>query len=167
MSAARTATGAASTTVTTAGAPATTVAAPTITVAPGDDPRLPAHNFRLASGNVGCVAFADRGFNVVTCEARPRDWAPPPKPADCDWTWVAYAEVRATGHGGIGICTTNFLVGDPTSHRIPPPFTGLAVPDGSDVRVAAIVCHVRAGAIACRNPQGHGFLVSRTRAGGF
>ena len=146
--------------------PATTASA-TITVAPGPDgdPRLPDHNFRLPSGNIGCVAFASPDFNVVTCEARHHAWSLPPKPAGCDFEWVAYLEVRATGDGALGICTSNPLVGD--VHTPGLPFIGVMVPGGSSIRAGAILCRSENRGLTCTNPEGHGFFLSRERARAF
>ncbi len=151
----------AATTVTT-GATPPAPAPRTITIAPGAP-----GDFRLPSGNIGCSGFASSDFNVVVCEARQHDWSLPPKPASCEFEWVAYLEVRATGPGSMGICTSNFLVGDGSRGEIPPPFVGPVVPYGSSIRIGAILCRSEARGLTCTNPEGHGFFLSRERAEAF
>lgn len=145
-------------------------AEPAATVATTTAPTRVLHgavSFRTASGAIGCTGYATAGTDELTCEARPRAWALPPRPATCDMEWAGYVHLEGAGPASIGVCTSNPMVGDPQTPGGPWRFTGPLIDDGAAVRIGRIVCRAGAGALTCRNAEDRGVVVSTDRVAAF
>lgn len=103
--------------------------------------------FISPSGNIGCMM--DAGF--VRCDISERDWAPPPRPADC------YSQ---TGFGqGISLDTwgpARFVCAGDTVMG-----TGAPLPYGQFHANGGVSCNSEPSGMRCSNSDGHGFTLSR------
>jgi Family of unknown function (DUF6636) len=104
--------------------------------------------FRSPTGNIGCVAFG----GGVRCDIRDRDWSPPPAPASCMLDYGQGLSVGRAGRGSL-VCA-----GDTTLN---PQAKALAY--GTASRNGDVICVSREEGMACTNPDGHGFFLSRQR----
>ncbi|MBI5337088.1 hypothetical protein EV589_4793 [Mycobacterium sp. BK558] len=103
--------------------------------------------FTSPSGNIGCMLEDD----YVRCDIAARNWAPPPRPADCP---------DVTGYGqGIALQSTGsarFVCAGDTALN-----SGPALPYGHSRSSAAIDCTSEQSGVRCTNSDGHGFRLSR------
>lgn len=85
------------------------------------------------------------------CSIDDADWAPPPRPADCDLGWGSDVEL---GDDAFFAC-----VGDVRIYRQPE-----EVSYGSEVERGRYACAVEETGVTCRNADtGAGFSISRSR----
>lgn len=111
----------------------------------------PAHaedpvGFVSPSGNIGCYVDAD----YVRCDIADRGWAPPPRPADCEFDY---------GQGiafGAGEAPAFVCAGDTTL------WAGEPLGFGQSVTVGTMSCTSLESGITCRDMgSGTGFTISR------
>lgn len=103
--------------------------------------------FTSPSGNIGCMLDDD----MVRCDIAARDWAPPPRPADCpDFTGFGQGiHLESTGPAA-------FVCAGDTAMSSGPPL------DYGQVRAAGgINCTSEPSGMRCANSDGHGFVISR------
>lgn len=102
--------------------------------------------FNSPSANVGCVMDAD----YVRCDIAERDWAPPPRPADCEFDYGQGIGLAA-GEPAAFVCA-----GDTTLGRSEVLDYGQSMTRG-DLR-----CDSAESGITCLDRNtGHGFAISR------
>lgn len=103
--------------------------------------------FTSPSGNIGCMLADD----MVRCDIAARDWAPPPRPADCpdftDFGQGIYLE--ATGPAAF-VCAGDTALGG-----------GPALDYGQVRAAGGISCTSEPSGMRCANSDGHGFVISR------
>jgi hypothetical protein len=108
-------------------------------------PTGPSVQFTMPSGNIGCTMQSDGG--VVRCDIHQRDWAPPAKPADCNYDF---------GQGLVLGTTASFVCASDTALIGAP-----VLPYGSTSRQGKYECRSDEGGVTCTNLEsGHGFLLS-------
>ncbi|HEV3363083.1 MAG TPA: DUF6636 domain-containing protein [Acidimicrobiia bacterium] len=108
-------------------------------------PTGPSVHFMMPSGNIGCTMQSDGG--VVRCDIRQRDWAPPVKPADCNYEFGRVLILGTTA--GFGCASDTALIGAPV------------LPYGSTSRQGKYECRSEEVGVTCTNLEsGHGFLLS-------
>lgn len=109
-------------------------------------------SFRTPSDNIHCMYIADEGRNSVECELRERTNKDPalPKPADCDLEWGSRFALDEHGEAGM-VCHGDTLLnpGAPVLHY------------GRSNHLGEIWCRSSPSGLSCRNPDGHGFTLSR------
>ena len=104
--------------------------------------------FTAPSGNIGCMMDTD----YLRCDIRERDWAPPPRPADCP-SFTGYGqgiEIKAGGAARI-VCAgdTAFGGGGPLGY-------------GQSMNNGVMSCSSAESGVTCRDTSsGHGFSISR------
>ncbi|HUQ63107.1 MAG TPA: DUF6636 domain-containing protein [Acidimicrobiales bacterium] len=108
-------------------------------------PTGPSVRFSMPSGNIGCTMQS--GGGVVRCDIRQRDWAPPVKPADCEYEFGRILILgRTSGFG----CASDTALG-----------AGPVLPYGSTARQGEYECRSDEVGVTCTNLEsGHGFLLS-------
>jgi hypothetical protein len=108
-------------------------------------PTGPRVQFTMPSGNIGCTMQSDGG--VVRCDIRQRDWAPPVKPADCEYD---FGQGLILGGTAFFVCASDTaLIGAPV------------LPYGSTARQGKYECRSDEVGVTCTNLEsGHGFLLS-------
>lgn len=104
-------------------------------------------DFSSPSGNIDCLALN----GSVRCDIADRDWAPPPRPADCP---------SETGYGqGITVDAygpARFVcAGDTTMGNWAP------LPYGQYWAGGGLSCNSEPSGMRCSNSDGHGFNLSR------
>ena len=105
-------------------------------------------SFTSPSGNIGC--YIEPGY--VRCDIRERDWAPPPKAADCpDMTgWGQGLQLRAGRPAGF-VCAGDTALTD-----------GDALEYGDTITAGSIECRSEESGISCWDVQyGGEFEISR------
>lgn len=108
-------------------------------------PTSPGVYFHTPSGNIGCTMHS--GTGVVRCDIRQRDWAPPVKPADCEYEFGRILILGATA--GFG-CASDTALG-----------VGSVLPYGSTIREGQYECRSEEVGLTCTNLEsGHGFVLS-------
>lgn len=103
-------------------------------------------HFSSPSGNVGCVLDVD----YVRCDISERDWAPPARPADCEFD---YGQGIALSLGGPVefVCAGDTTLGGPDT-----------LDYGRTITRGSLSCTSTESAMSCRNTDsGTGFLISR------
>ena len=107
--------------------------------------------FRTPSGNIGCIGETAAAENTIRCDIRNRTWSPPPKPKSCTLDWGQGLSLNRTGRARY-VCA-----GDTALN------TGPKLAYGTSRKIGAITCTSRTTGLTCKNAQGHGFTMSRTR----
>lgn len=111
----------------------------------------PAHaepliGFSSPSGNIGCYVAED----YVRCDIAERDWAPPPRPAGCEFDYgqgIAFAD----GDPPAFVCA-----GDTALHA------GAPLAFGRNVAAGPMQCTSQETGVTCRDTRtGGGFTISR------
>lgn len=104
--------------------------------------------FTSPSGNIGCMIDTD----YARCDIRERDWAPPPRPADCpSYTDYGQGIVLASGGPAAIVCAgdTAFGGGGPLAY-------------GQSITNGVMSCTSAESGITCRDTSsGHGFSIAR------
>ena len=104
--------------------------------------------FQSPSGNVGCYIDLD----MVRCDIAERDWAPPPRPADC-YPGIGSGQgllVSAGGDSGV-VCAGDTALGN-----------GAPLAYGDAIEAGTLRCDSTEAAMTCRDSiTGHGFSLSR------
>ena len=103
--------------------------------------------FTSPSGNIGCIL----GDDSVRCDIAERDWAPPPRPADCPDV-VNFGQgitLPATGPAQFVCAGDTALGGGPVL-----PFAQFQAGGGMS-------CNSEPSGMRCSNSDGHGFTISR------
>lgn len=106
--------------------------------------------FQSPSRNIGC--YIDP--TMVRCDIAEREWAPPPRPGDCD-PHVDYGQgLTLTPSAGSGlVCAGDTALG-----------YGEVLSYGSAIRSGSLQCEMNDSAMVCRDLQTeHGFSLSRER----
>jgi hypothetical protein len=102
--------------------------------------------FRTPSKNIGC----DLRAASVRCDIGNRNWAAPPKPADCPLDWGNGVYVDRTKVADF-LCAGDSLLGA----------TPVVLPYGEAVRAGVFLCDSEVAALHCENEKtGHGFTLS-------
>lgn len=103
--------------------------------------------FTTPSGNIGCYI----GPEYVRCDIRERDWAPPPRPADCpDFTDFGQGLQIADGDA------TFVCAGDTALN------SDSVVDYGDSISSGSLRCEVRTKGVNCAAAaSGHGFFLAR------
>ena len=103
--------------------------------------------FTSPSGNIGCMLDDD----FVRCDIAERNWAPPPRPADCpDVTGYGQGiELQSTGSPRF-VCAGDTALGG-----------GPALPYGQSRSRGDISCSSEPSGMRCVNTDGRGFTLSR------
>jgi hypothetical protein len=103
--------------------------------------------FRTPSGNIGC----EMSGGGARCDIRKRDWAPPPRPAECPKE-VDYGQGLEVSHAG----EASFVCAGDTALDA----GGSALAYGSASRVGGSECISRSEGVTCVNQAGHGFFIA-------
>ena len=104
--------------------------------------------FQTPSGNVGCYIDPER----VRCDIAERDWAPPPRPADChpNMSSGQGLDLSAGGESGV-VCAGDTALG-----------YGEILRYGDSIQSGSLHCDSTEAAMPCRDRNsGHGFSLSR------
>ncbi len=100
--------------------------------------------FTMPSGNIGCLMVSD---GVVRCDIRQRDWAPPARPADCNYDFGQGVVLGKTA--GFICASDTALIGAPV------------LPYGSTSRQGPYQCRSDENGVECTNlDTRHGFSLS-------
>ncbi|AHC25329.1 MULTISPECIES: DUF6636 domain-containing protein [Mycobacteriaceae] len=103
-------------------------------------------HFRSPSGNVGCVLDVD----YVRCDISERDWAPPARPADCEFDYGQGLQM-AVGEPATFVCAGDTTLGGAD-----------VLGYGQTITRGALSCTSTESAMSCREGDGgHGFSISR------
>ncbi|MCF6386176.1 hypothetical protein L2K20_04245 [Mycobacterium sp. MBM] len=103
-------------------------------------------DFTSPSGNVGCVLDVD----YVRCDIADRDWAPPARPADCEFDYGQGIALEPGGRAGF-VCAGDTTLGG--SHPL-----GY----GQSIVRGELRCDSAETGITCLDrTTGHGFALSR------
>ena len=105
----------------------------------------PSVDFTMPSGNIRCTMQV--GSGGVRCIILQRDWAPPAKPADCEYE---FGQALVLGRTAGFLCASDTaLIGAPV------------LPYGSTSRQGKYECRSDEVGVTCTNLEsGHGFLLS-------
>ncbi|MCX2933723.1 hypothetical protein ORI20_25965 [Mycobacterium sp. CVI_P3] len=102
--------------------------------------------FTSPSGNIGCMIDTLQ----VRCDIRERDWAPPPRPADCEFD---YGQGITLGPGR----SPGFVCAGDTALAGGPPLRY-----GESISAGVLRCTSTASAMTCTDTAtGHGFSIAR------
>jgi hypothetical protein len=116
---------------------------------PPSDPSGPAEfgtSFTSPTGNVGCFIDA----TAVRCDIAERDWAPPPRPADCEFDYGQGISM-SPGDPPAFVCAGDTTLGG-----------GDPLPYGHSVSAGSLRCDSTEAGMTCRDGNtGHGFTVAR------
>ncbi|MGE0221118.1 DUF6636 domain-containing protein [Mycolicibacterium sp.] len=103
--------------------------------------------FTSPSGNIGCMLAED----FLRCDIAERDWAPPPRPADCP-EFTGYGQgitLKPTGPASF-VCAGDTTLG-----------YGDVLPYGQFQAGGGMSCNSEPSGMRCSNSDGHGFTISR------
>ena len=104
--------------------------------------------FTTPTGNISCAVHVETGGY---CSIGEIDWAPPPKPADCEFDWGSDLQ--------LGDEASFACVSDARIHREP-----AVLPYGSAVQRGRYSCGVEETGVTCLNADtGAGFRLARGR----
>ena len=109
--------------------------------------------FRSPSGNIHCQFFAGDSDVTVRCDLRETSNRPPRRPRDCDLEWGKAFEVSSRSGRGALICHGDTV----QDNRLP------VLAYGRSVERRGLSCSSDRSGVTCRNPQGHGFALSRAK----
>ena len=102
--------------------------------------------FVSPTGNVSCMIDADS----ARCDIIDRDWAPPPRPADCEFDY-GHGISLAPGQQAQFVCAGDTAFGPDE-----------VLPYGDSITAGALRCESAQSWITCRDVRsGHGFSISR------
>lgn len=103
--------------------------------------------FQSPSGNVGCYIDA----TTVRCDIAERDWALPPRPADC-YSGIDFGQGLVLSDGEARfVCAGDTALG-----------YGDTLQYGSAIAAGTLRCESAESGMTCRdNATGHGFVISR------
>lgn len=129
---------------------AATLAAAVMLVTPGpayaDQVVNDLTGFTSPSGNIGCMIDTLQ----IRCDIRERDWAPPPRPADCEFD---YGQGITLGPGR----PAQFVCAGDTALGGGPPLSY-----GDSIKADVLLCTSASSAMTCRDTAtGHGFSIAR------
>ncbi|MGH3677623.1 MAG: DUF6636 domain-containing protein [Mycobacterium sp.] len=114
--------------------------------APADETVTELRGFTSPSGNVGCYIDPSN----VRCDISERDWAPPSKPASCEWDYGQGITLQAGDEAGF-VCAGDTALGG-----------GESLGNGRSIAAGSLVCESAESGMTCRDNQtGHGFVISR------
>lgn len=103
--------------------------------------------FTSPSGNIGCMLAED----LLRCDITTRDWAPPPRPADCPDV-VNYGQgilIHQYGPASF-VCAGDTTMG-----------FGDVLPYGNYQAGGGMSCNSEPSGMRCSNSDGHGFTMSQ------
>jgi hypothetical protein len=109
-------------------------------------------SFVTPSRSIGCIG--DR--TEVRCDIKVTTVTPPKRPKSCENEWGDAVRVRPTGRGR-RVCHGDTALPAPGQKGVK------VVAYGSSIRLGTITCTSRTTGLTCRNPDGHGFLLSREK----
>jgi hypothetical protein len=102
--------------------------------------------FVSPTGNVSCMIDAD----WARCDILDNDWAPPPRPADCEFDYGQGISL-APGEQAEFVCAGDTVFGPDE-----------VLPYGDSITAGVLRCESAKSGISCRDVQtGHGFSISR------
>lgn len=101
--------------------------------------------FRTPSGNIACGVTNEN----ASCEIREHTWRLPPRDPECEFDWVAGANVGLTGIE-LGLCRSDTVLG---ARRV--------LDYGTGVRVGDLTCVSERAGVTCRDAGTGGFFLSR------
>lgn len=108
--------------------------------------------FQTPSGNIGCFLLSYGGDRWVECTLREKDFADPPRPADCQADWAPQFTLGTTAQ--YGVCRGD-VSGEATDEVLA---YGAAATNGP------IRCVSETTGLTCLNEDTvHGFVLSRER----
>ena len=129
----------------TAAANAGLGAAPTATPSVNVPRKVGEASFQTPSKNIACHLDAES----ARCDIGQKQWAPPPKPDDCQLAWGNGVAVERGGEATF-TCAGDTLLG-----------AGNLLPYGQSLRAGDFLCDSTATALRCSNVgSGHGFTLS-------
>lgn len=103
-------------------------------------------DFTSPSGNVGCVLDVD----YVRCDIAERDWAPPPRPVDCEFDY-GQGIALAPGEPAAFVCAGDTTLGGSN-----------VLAYGQSISRGAVSCTSAESGMSCRDADsGRGFSLSR------
>ena len=103
--------------------------------------------FTSPSGNIGCML----GDGMVRCDIAERDWAPPPRPADCpDFTDFGQGITLSSTGPASFVCAGDTALGG-----------GPALAYGQFQAGGGLSCTSEPAGMRCSNSDGHGFTLAR------
>jgi len=105
--------------------------------------------FKTPSSNIFCITFTDESGPGMRCDLRSLA-AFPPRPADCDLEWGDAFQLPASGRA-FRLCH-----GDTAANPALP-----TLGYGATWTWNGLDCLAETSGLTCRNPQGHGFRLSR------
>jgi hypothetical protein len=132
-----------------AGAPKATTRGGATTTGPTTTrpPDVALTSFQTPSGNIGCQADS----SVTRCDIKERTWAPPPKPAGCDFDWGQGIEMSGSDN------PTFVCAGDTALDT-----TATVLTYGQRTRQGSTICDSEQAGLTCTNTAtGHGLFMSR------
>lgn len=111
--------------------------------------------FHTPSGNIHCLFITDGGQSSVECDLRSRTStrAVLPQPADCDLEWGDRFALGAKGKPGL-VCHGDTLF---------TPDSPVLAYGKTMTWKSGIACTAAKSGITCKNRQGHGFSLSRSK----
>jgi hypothetical protein len=110
-------------------------------------PQAAAEGFQSPSGNIGCQLNDD----ALRCDIGDRNWAPPPKPADCP-EQIGYGQgiILHTYGPARFVCAGDTAMG-----------FGRLLGYGEYHAGGGMSCNSEQSGMRCSNSDGHGFTLSR------
>ena len=104
------------------------------------------HGFVSPSGTVACMLESD----YVRCDIMDRDWAPPPRPADCEFDYGQGIAISDSGPAEF-VCAGDTAFGSDE-----------VLPYGESMSSGPMRCESSEPGVTCRNGEtGAGFFLSR------
>lgn len=130
-------------------APAGPAAPPTTEAPPTTTARLQLARFQTPTGNIAC----DARDGEIRCDILDKTWAPPPRPADCEFDWGVGLAIRSDGTPAV-TCASD-TVADPGLPRLA---------YGTATAAEGITCISRTEGLTCTSDRTRrGFFLSRGR----
>jgi hypothetical protein len=114
---------------------------------PSKHPAVKLTQFSAPGRNVACALNGAE----ARCDIANRIWSPPAAPKSCNLDWGQGLEVGPTGDSQF-VCAGDSVL-DPSA---------TVVSDGTDVTDGTVTCQVRVVGVTCFEPDGRGFVISRT-----
>jgi hypothetical protein len=109
--------------------------------------------FHTPSNNIGCAYVGSGGKAQLRCDILSSFKPAPPKPRSCEFDWAGAVGMNTRGRAAVlCISDTVFDKRSPTLRY------------GQTWRRGGFTCTSRSTGLTCRNPSGHGWVLSRQRS---
>jgi len=110
-------------------------------------------SFKTPSNNIYCWYDSLEGMPEVRCDIMSFKSTLGPRPADCDLDWGDAFAVTAQSTRGVAVCHGD-TVKTPEAQSLP---------YGATWERKGISCSSEKTGLTCRNPAGHGFMLSKAK----